>query len=156
MQIRPLITTIAGCCLLAAITTQVHGGFMLVFLLPIFAIWLIYSAFVIWRRPARRKLQAVAVGLWVFVVGGAFLAHAHYQEAARSAGNAAATAILQYKASYGVYPPSLRAAGLESTDWGVYYDFANGTPVLFYPDTFIVFDTYSYNFKQQSWEHQPS
>ena len=156
MQIRPLITTIAGCGVAAAITAPVHAGFMLVFVVPILVVWLVYSAYVIWRRPARRKLQILQVALWLLVVGGVLLAHLHYYSAARSAGNTAVTAILQYKASHGVYPPSLRAAGLQSTGWGVSYLFDHGQPVLFYPATFIVFETCSYNFERQSWEHQAS
>ena len=156
MQTRPLMTTIASCCLVALITAPVHAGFMLVCILPILAIWLLYSAFVIWRQPAKRKLQAIQVGLWFLVVGGVLIVHLHYFRAARSAGNVAVAAVLQYRASHGMFPPSLQVAGVRNAGWGMFYELAQGKPVLFYPATFIAFDTYAYNFKRRAWEHQAS
>jgi energy-coupling factor transporter transmembrane protein EcfT len=157
MQLRPFIGTAASCAVVAFFTAQVHSGFMLIFVLPFLAIWLLYSVYVVWKHPARRITQSIKAGLWLLVVGGVLLTHWHYQKAARDAADFAASAILRYKASHGSFPKTLEAAGLKNyrKNWGVSYFLQDDRPGLFYPATFVVFDTYWYDFQHQSWVYQP-
>lgn len=154
MRMKPFIGTFALCGVTLFLTAPVHGGFLLVFVVPILAVGLLYSVYLIWKRPAVRRLQLVKIALWLLVIGAVCLAQRHYYRAARAAGNVVVASILQYKARHGVFPESLRAAGVEATSWHIAYILKDGRPSVFYPATFVVFDTYRYNFRQHRWELQ--
>ncbi len=128
---------------------------MLIFVAPFLSIWLLYSTYIIWRRPANRTTQLVKIVLWSLTISGVLSLHWHYQRAVREAANAAVSTVLQYKAIHGSFPKTPEAAGLKDRTWRISYFLKNGKPYLVYPATFIVFDIYSYDFERQSWTYQP-
>ncbi|QSX79388.1 hypothetical protein [Agrilutibacter solisilvae] len=158
MQLRPFIGTAVFCAVVAFLTAQVHAGFMLIFVAPILAIWLLYSIYIAVKQPARRRTQSIKAGLWLVMVGGVLLTHWHYHRAARDAADAAVGSILRYRASHGAFPESFEAAGVHGLrkDWRVMYlRRKDGRPILFYPATFVAFDKYWYDFEDRSWVYQP-
>src|SRR5262249_20850309 len=67
MSLSSLWGTILGCAFLAFASWPVLAGFMVVLAVPLLGFLLPYSAFVTWSEPARRRLQAVKVCLWLAV-----------------------------------------------------------------------------------------
>jgi hypothetical protein len=156
MKIRPFIGTIVACAIVGLLTAQMHSGFLLLLFIPFFVIWLVYSVYVIWRHPAKRMTQAIKAGLWLVVIGAVLLTHWRYAKVARDAGDAAVAEIIRYKTSHGTFPATPEAAGLKpfSKSSRVRYFLEDGKPKLFYPATFVIFDTYWYDFEKQSWEYR--
>src|SRR5262245_18715142 len=99
-----LLGTILGCAILASFTWSVHGGFMVVLAVPILLFLLPYSAFVMWSEPARRRLQAVKVCLWLAVVAGSCCLHWYYWTTARADAEEVFRTLLAYKERTGSYP----------------------------------------------------
>lgn len=158
MQLRPYIGTAFLCAIVALLAAQVHSGFMLIVVAPFLLIWLLYSIYVVLKHPSRRRVQSIKVALWFIVVGGVLLSHWYYHRAARETANLAVDAILSYRANHGSFPETLDAAGVVSDNWKgwrVFYLLKDGSPSLFYPSTFVVFDTYWYDFERKSWIYQP-
>ena len=61
-------TTVLLCSVLALLTMPVHAGFMLIFLAPVFAIWVPYSFVLMWRSPASRRIQMNKLMIWTVVI----------------------------------------------------------------------------------------
>ena len=157
MQLKSFIGTVVGCVALVIICAPIHGGITLLFVVPFLAVWLIYSAYVIWRNPARRNTQSIKAGTWILTVFGVLLVHWHYYNAARNDANFVATSILRYKTAHGSYPQNLDAINLRNygRKWMLGYILDKGEPGLFYGATFVPFDTYFYDFEKRSWVYQP-
>jgi hypothetical protein len=156
MQIRSIVGSIVLCTAFVFISAPVHGGPWLLLAAPFLAVWLPYSAYVIWRRPDARRIQAIKVSLWVVAVGGVLLTQWHYQKAARESANSAVAEIFRYKASRGSFPADLNAINFkDQKTWRLAYLVKDGKPSLFYPATFTLFDTYWYDFEHKSWVYQP-
>jgi hypothetical protein len=160
MPLRPLITTVLACAIVAFLTWPVHGGFIVFFVLPVMAFWVPYSCYVMWRYPARRRLRAIQLSLWLLVVGTTGGLHWHYSASARSAADAVVKAVLTYKELRGSYPLRLEDAGVvlgkSGGVWHIGYvvDERN-THSLVYPTTFTVFEAYSFEFEQGRWVYLP-
>lgn len=157
MQLRSVIGTAVFCAVVAFITAQMHGGFMLIFVAPFLTVWLAYSAYVAWKHPDRRMTQSIRAGLWVLAVGGVLLLHWHYHRAARDSADLVVAYVNHYKTNHGSFPETIDAAGLNNfrNKWRISYLMKDGKPSLFYPATFVIFDTYWYDFEHQSWVYQP-
>jgi hypothetical protein len=160
MPLRPIIATIAACAIVAFLTWPVHGGFIVLFTLPVLAFWFPYSCYVIWRHPARRRLQTIKLCLWLIVVGGVCGLHLYYCVSARSAANDVINAVLTYKEQHGSYPPRLEVAGIAlgktGGPWRIGYVIdEKDTHALVYPTTFTVFEAYIYEFEQGRWVYVP-
>ncbi len=153
MTFRPLIGTIVLCAVVALLTASVHGGFMLIFVLPFLSVWLLFSAYASWKRPVERKIRAAKAGLWLTMVVGVLATHWYYHVAARQDADMVVVAVLRYQADHSKFPETLQAAGLkdEPSAWRIRYLFKDGRPYLFYPVTYIVFDTYRYDFESKAW-----
>jgi hypothetical protein len=156
MSLRSLWGTILGCAIFAFFTWPVGVGFMVVFAVPFLAFWLPYSAFIMWSKPARRRLQAVKVCLWLAVVVGTWNLHRYYEITARAAADEVTQAVLAYKEKTGSYPERLQDAGValdrRGGPWRIrYWADEPKTHSLIYEDTFRGFGAYRYQFEQRSW-----
>ena len=156
MQLKPFLSTLVACGLVALLTAQVHAGMFLIFVVPMVLVWALANAYLAWRQSSTRRERGLRFAMWVVTIAGLFATHAYYKQAARSAGQAAANAVSAYRLATGAYPPSLQAAGVPPDPrWRVGYILAKDGPYLFYPSTFVPFDTYSYSFERGTWEYQP-
>ena len=154
--VKALLPTLTCCVVVAFFTLPVHGGFMLYLVAPFLAIWLLVCIWGAWRQPMRRPVTAVKIILWLVTIGCVVAAHVGYARSARNEAEEVVARVLEYRQRTGAYPASAEAAGLPTRGrWQVYYFLHNGAPRVFYPATFIVFDTYSYDFADQAWEYRP-
>ncbi len=127
-------------------------------LIPFFVIWIPYSLFLMVWKPARRNTQIAKIILWGVSVSVVVAVHTHRAQEIRARADKALALILKYKADTGVFPASLEDAGWSDAPGRsglakIFYGNKDGSPMLFYAATFIVFDTYSFDFDAGTWRY---
>jgi len=134
------------------------GGFMLYLIAPFLLVWFLYSGFIFWKRPERRRVHAIATGIWLLAVAGIAVVHVWYHQQARKAAQNVVAAVMDFRQHHGAYPPTDRAAGITpgstADQWGVRYEIRNGAPEVYYFSTFQIFGSYSYDFKNGTWAYE--
>jgi hypothetical protein len=86
--------------------------------IPFLAIWLLYSGYVIWRRPEGRRIQVIRVVILTVTLVGIAGLHFYYYTSARAAGDYAERLVSAYKAEHGNYPDTLEEAGWKLGAYG--------------------------------------
>jgi len=150
---RSLISTIAIAAIVAFLTGAVHGGFMLVLVIPFLIVWLLRSAWTMYRHRERRRLLAGKIAIWIATILVVALLHRYYATEARAEADAAIRAVVAYKNQHGEYPKHLSEAGVNNGRWHVGYGVDEHGPWLLYPATFVVFEVWRYNFLSERWEY---
>ena len=125
--------------------------------LPFLVIWLVYSVFIIWRHPPRRREQSVKIAIWVVAVVLIFQLGAYLEASARSNAEQVLTKVLQYRSQHGLYPSDLRKVGLDDAEekrrrmlfYGVN---ERKEPFLVYASIYNPLDKYGYNFTSGQWQ----
>lgn len=157
INLRPLIPILVACAVLVFLCAGVGGAFMILMAIPFLGIWLLYSSYVIWRRPEKRRVQVVRVVILTTILIGIAGLHFYYYISARAAGDYTEHLVSAYKAEHGTYPDTLEEAGWKlggyGGRWRIVYkgNGANKDPTLMYPATWVIFDMYDYNFKTAQW-----
>ena len=153
---KPYISTMVACLVVAVVTAPVHGGLILVLLMPFIGIWMIVNLYRAWLHPACRCQRLLRIALWSTTICMVLVAHWRYASEAREAGQSAVRALVIFKAAQGVYPRDMASAGIAGKSrWRVYYALVEGQPFLMYPATFVPFDVYTYDFNHGTWKYQP-
>ena len=160
MSPASLLGTILGCAIFALFTWPVGDGFMVALAVPFLAFWLPYSAFIMWLKPVRRRLQAVKVCLWLAVVAGSCCLHWYYWTTARADAEEVIRTVLAYKERTGSYPERPQDAELAlGGPWHIgYITYAVGARdihAVIYVDTFRPFGVHRYEFEARRWFYQP-
>lgn len=141
--------------LVLIVALQKFAGFVVLLLVPVFAVSALYSAVRMVRRPAERKTRAVRLGIWAATLILAGAVQAHRGSAARNNAEAVARAVLAHKAGTGAFPATLGEIGLDGRKldaaWGIRYFLREGKPVLAYPATFMPLTTLDYDFETRTW-----
>lgn len=152
-------TLMAGLAVLL-FAVSIHGGFVIYFLVPVLAIWIMYNLIRARKDKERLKPLGVKLLIWLAVIAIVLANHWHLAYAARRDADLALTKVLRYRTQHGVYPADLAAAGISDPqyghEWMLHYEGENGQPELFYAATFVPFDTYSYDFQTMEWRYQPN
>ncbi len=151
----PIVGAVIGAAAFVFFAAHKGGGFMIYLVAPFLLIWFLYSGFIFWKRPERRRVHAIATGIWVLAIGGIAVVHAWYHHEARKAAEGVVATVLEFRKQHGTYPPTDQAAGITpgslSDRWGIGYVLADGAPKVFYASTFQIFGTYTYNFESGIW-----
>jgi len=159
--LRPLIPILVACAALVLFCAGVGGAFMIAAAIPFLGVWLPYSSYIIWRRPEKRRLQVIRVGILTATLVGIAALHFYYYTSARAAGDYAERLVSAYRARHGTYPDTLEEAGWTlgayGGRWRIVYQGhgADKDPMLMYPVTWVIFDMYDYDFKTGQWEYLP-
>lgn len=146
----------AGVVLLFA--APIHAGFMIFFVLPVLAIWAMYQ--IVRARTQRERLKPLGIKLaiWVAVIAIVLTNHWYLAYASRRDADLVVAKVLEYRTQKGVYPKDMVEAGISDPqfghEWMLHYEAENGQPELFYAATFIVFDTYGYDFQTMQWRYR--
>jgi hypothetical protein len=151
-------TLIACFLLLLLATQQIPGMYAIALILPLL-IWFIYSIFVVFAKPDRRKSQLVKVAVW-FVTASILLVAAWYRsEVTRNGANEIVVALKEYKTKRGSYPSKLEEIGQNSkllrTKLGVLYMLREGKPTLWLQSSWDPFDKFDYDFEKDVWVFYP-
>ena len=159
--IKSLRTSIFAALVIAFFGAQRHVGPILFLFILIWLLWLPYSAYLIFLKPQRRKLQVLRIVLWVgtaVLIAG--IHHIRFNSD-RAAADEIAAGIISYSVAHGKYPSSLAEAGLSQdalrfiSPRSLYKLDDQGKPILFYESSFMAFDTISYDFETRTWVYQP-
>lgn len=155
---KKLVPTLLAAAIMALILGQSHAGFMLLFVAMALLAWIPYSAYVMFRKPDIRALQLARISIWLFAV--VLVAGIHYlrHETTRRNANEIVASIKLFSAAHGRCPATLDEVGISPQQLKEKlgksgYECRDGKPFIFYAATYIVFDTYSYNFAANQWEY---
>ena len=130
------------------------AGFLLPLLSPFLLVWFVRLAWIAWRQPARRKVQAIKFGCVAATVAIVVFIQSNVQREAREHALQVVSAVKAYRAQHGGYPDDLAQAGLDENAlrrWRVRYISHDGQHRVVYPAVFTVFDGYSYDFDKPGW-----
>jgi hypothetical protein len=151
------LSTLVGAAVLAFLLAQTHAGFMLVFVAPIVAIWFVYAGYLAVKYPAIRETQVLRMTIWVVALFLILWVHLFRHAVTRSHANRIVAAVEQYERKHERYPMDSAAMGWSDVQikslLGVPggYSYQEGKPSLFYAVTYIVYDTYHYDFALKTW-----
>jgi hypothetical protein len=141
------------------ISGQRFSGMYAFIFCPFLIIWFIYSIFIIYTRPLKRKSQIIKILIWlvaIFVIVGI---HAYRSDAARRSGDEVVLAITKYSLKNGAYPANFDIIGQDTArlqrEMMLRYWLLDGKPTLVYASTITPFDRYFYNFDKSVWEFRP-
>jgi hypothetical protein len=134
-----------------------HWGVRIYFALPVLLAspllipWLLYSLYVMWRKPERRRTQ----GQWVGYILGTFAAVSMTWVLQQAASGAYAERLIKaveaYKTEHGQYPGNLEQVGFK-IQWGIAYVGGGSAASLFYPGP-LPFSMNMYEFYKQRWTY---
>ncbi len=128
----------------------------LIFLIPLS----LYSAFIMYKKKDERKLRATKLAIWAVAIAVILATHYNRHINTRMVANAIVASIEKYKSDTGDYPDNLEIIGVSNQhlrkQLGRFrYNYRNGKASLFYRVTYIIYDTYSYDFEQKEWQYRP-
>jgi hypothetical protein len=148
-----------GFGLLAFFFSQPHAGFMMALIAPLPLIYQLYKLAVHWKTPEQRRKHLSAVIIIVLACSVVATAHVHHHNTARSIANKVAQDVMQFKASYGRFPMNMAEIGMPEFPkkllYRPKYSIHDGKPMLFYAATFVVFETWIFDFPSQAWVYRP-
>jgi hypothetical protein len=145
--------------------TRIYFAWPILLASPALFPWLIYSIYVIWRRPERRKVQAKRIGYVLTIFAALSMAWVFEQSARGAYAERIIEAVNSYKKQYGRYPDSLDQVGFKtryengqdrgSDVWGIAYigdKFSGVSPAVFYPGP-LPFSMNIYELNEGHWTY---
>jgi len=153
-------TTAILCCLLAIITMPVHAGFILIFLVPVFAVWILKSLVLMWRSPPLRRIQLTKLIIWSVLLCSIVSLHWFYAYSTRKNADEIIVALNKFAEENHRYPTNIEEIRMTPAKLKNKLGFAgyclneNHQPKFYYGVTYIPFDTYSYDFTSKSWKYR--
>ena len=140
---------------LLLVSTGRYDGHIAMMAAPFIAIWLVYSAVVALRRPARRRGQAVKLAILLLVLCTISTAHWWHTREARAHAQDFADAVLAYQARVGHFPKRAAEAGVDEErsrqQWKLIYSMHSNEPELMYRSTFNPYDIFQFDFNSRTW-----
>ncbi|MDD2775947.1 MAG: hypothetical protein PHU06_08330 [Gallionella sp.] len=136
-----------------------HVGFMLYLVVIPLSIWTLYSLYLSVRKPELRANQLTRVSIWLLAVALVVGIHYFRHITTRQSADEVVAAIKSYTATHGLCPVTLDDVGfsqeqLQDSLGMAGYGCDDGNPHFFYKVTYIVFDTYSYDFSKGVWKYR--
>lgn len=146
-----------GSAILLALTLPRNSGFIiflfLFFLIPVS----IQSLVIMLRDKNQRKTRGLKLAIWSFAITVSAGYNFYIHTSTRAEANNIVASIEGYKATNGKYPDSIEQIGLsekglrQKLGMSGYHN-ENGKVDFFYGITYIIYDTFDYNFKEKSWK----
>ena len=136
--------------------TRQDLGFLLPLLSPFLLLWFLRLAWIAWRQPARRKVQAIKFASVVAAVAIVAFLQGNIQRQAREHALQVVSAVAAYRAQHGSYPDDLAQTGLDEKAlrrWRVRYISRDGQHRVVYPAVFSVLSQYEYDFDKPGWHY---
>jgi hypothetical protein len=156
MTLKKLIRTFAGIAVFLFFALRKGGGFLFVFMVPVFTMVVLYHLFKMVRHSENRVVRGVKVALWVACFIGVGTVQSYWAHESRHAADAAAFAVAAYKSRHGMYPETLRETDVNEIilqeKWGVRYFRREGKPELSYPGSYLPLSSYRYDFEAGRWD----
>lgn len=151
---RSLLQTCLLCAMVVLVVMQKHSGFLLILVVLLLAPSFLRSLYDIFIKRQQVKLKAAQTLIWLMTCLGIAGVHYHLHQTAREQANQVVGALHSYRYEQGHYPQALEELRDVSAETSLYYANEDGQPILFYRATWIVFETYFYDFNKQEWQLQ--
>ncbi|MFY9261197.1 MAG: hypothetical protein WAO71_11895 [Gallionella sp.] len=150
--------TLMWASLMTLFLAMPHAGFMLYLAVIPLSIWTLYSIYLSVRKPELRANQLTRVSIWLLAVALVVGIHYFRHITTRQAADEVVAAIKSYTATHGQCPAELEDIGISPQQLRDKLGYSGyrceaGEPHLFYAATYIVFDTYSYDFGKGLWKY---
>lgn len=152
-----------GFVLIVASCSPQYAGFMMV---PVTLPALLYYVVrfgLAWRNREKRMHYLFAIGVMVAASAVVSTVHVYRHFSSREEADRVVRQVLDFREKQGRFPndeSELVGAALRDRSNSMlrpHYSLQpDGTPVLFYPATFIIYDTWHYDFFGQAWRYVPS
>ena len=126
---------------------------------PLLLPWLLASLWIGFRHPEQRALRASKAAIWLCCVSLIVGVHLYLAIQTRDQAQLLVEKVIAYQQTHGRYPDSAQALGYsdkqlrELLGLGGYF-LTEGKPTVFYATTYLPFETESYDFSRQQWQHQ--
>lgn len=148
----PLLTLLAAISIGSVLSMKMMAS-GLAFVGLFLALWLPYSLVVIARNPQKRAMQASKIGIWLLMVTTVLAIHFIRREHARAYADAMVQKIQAFHQSQGRYPDSLQEMAIDQEQFQSWLGLAHysNQPQFFYPDTMMIFQSWSYDFDKHQW-----
>lgn len=148
----PLLTLLAAIAIGSVLSMKMMAS-GLAFVGLFLALWLPYSLVVIARNPQKRAMQASKIGIWLLMVTTVLAIHFIRREHTREYADAMAQKIESFHQTQRRYPDSLQELAIDQDEFQARLGLAHysNQPQFFYPDTMMIFQSWSYDFDKHQW-----
>lgn len=158
---KKIAHTLFWATLMTVLLAMPHAGFMLYLVVIPLSLWTLYSIYLSVRKPELRANQLTRMSIWLLAV--ALVVGIHYIRhiTTRQSADEVVAAIKSYTVTHGLCPVELEDIGIDPQQLQdklgmAGYSCQDGKPHFFYKVTYIVFDTYSYDFNKGVWKYRAS
>ena len=157
---KEIASSVATACIFAFLCSTPHLGFLLYLWFLFWLFWLPYSAYVIIRKPLRRKVQSIRVVLWLSAAFLVVCIHFVRHNFVRNTADEIISKITSYAATHGQFPSSISDVGLSEEElrakinMGHYWRDEAGKPLFIYAVTFEPYSVFSYDFEKRTWVYE--
>ena len=154
---KQILKTIILCLVTLLLTFPKLGGFILGFVLLFLVPSLLKSLYFIIIKNKERKQRTIQTLLWTVTCSIIIIHHVYLHKTTQNFAIKVSNSVLSYKQERGNYPESYEVLGFDKKimrEYRLYYSYKDKTPYLFYPATWIPFDTYIFNFETHRWDYQ--
>lgn len=155
---KPFKNTIILAIFICIFTLSEHAGFLLGFFLVFYVVYFLVSIYKLIFKNNKKTViikNLVLISIFLLIFGRHYYLHI----TTRNLGNEVVQIIDAYYLKNGKYPESINDVGISNYEYQgkrFFLSIRNGEPFLWYPATWIPFDTYEYDFKTKQWEFAPS
>jgi len=143
-----LLRTVSAAVLLGALFSMKMMATGLVYVGIFLLFWVPYSLYVIIRKPDRRKVQSLKIGIWVLMIVAVLAIHQVRKVYTRDFADSVVQKIELFRKQEGRYPDSLEEAGFRSQEIRSKLSMAHyaNKPAFYYADTVMIFHMWRYDF----------
>lgn len=149
--------TLLSATLLCLICSQRYAGFLLLIFTPFLLVWLLFSLYIVYKKPELKKWQLGRIGIWITCILIVLGMHKYYEINARKNANDVIDLIERYRSEHGNYPKNYMDIGMDQQKLrdkcGIFCFFSHEKEAqLTYAGTFIIHSFYTYDFNTKKWE----
>lgn len=154
---KPVLQTTILCLITLLLTFPKNAGFMLGLVLLLLIPSFLKSIYYIFIKNKEQKQRSIQSTLWLVTCSAVIINHVYLHKTTRVFAEQVSDSIVAYHKLNGEYPNSVNVLNFDQRKiekYRLHYFFKNNQPYLFYPATWIIYDTYMFNFKNNEWVFQ--
>jgi hypothetical protein len=153
---KQILKSSAWALLVVLFLSMPMAGFMAHLLVLWLILWLPYAAYLYLKKPESRVLAAAVSAIWVTALLLSIGVNWARHLSVRADADKFVSMIEQFHVEHQRYPDSLDEARISRAEMSdklglSSYLLKDGSPVFFYQVTYIVFDTWFYDFTKKEW-----
>ncbi len=163
MSQKEFISLLLGAGFFTLFHSARHVGFILIFTgIPVL-IWVLFSLGILYKSQWRDRGRLIKICVWITALVVSIGAHLLLHHVTRNNANEVVAAVEKFAKEQGRYPKTIDEVGITKPqladklgNMARYRVNDAGQPILIYMVTFIVFDSYQYDFQKAAWRYRSS